>query len=77
MLGFSPDGAIAIQNSQFGLVPDNFIMDDVQCTGAETDINDCDHLDEHNCGGHEGAGVICRVSPSDDDLKEELEENQR
>ena len=70
MLGFSSDGAIAITRSQFGLVSEDFIMDDVQCEGAETDINDCYHHDQHNCGPGEGAGVRCR----DDILKKELEE---
>ena len=71
MLGFSSDGAFATTQSQFGLVSRDFIMDDVQCKGAETDINDCD---KHNCGAGEGAGVRCRVKTFDDDLKEELEE---
>ena len=74
MLGFSSDGAFATTQSQFGLVSGDFIMDDVQCKGAETDINDCAHRDTHNCGAGEGAGVRCRVSPFDDDLKKELEE---
>ena len=74
MLGFSSDGAFATTLSQFGLVSGDFIMDDVQCKGAETDINDCYHRDQHNCGAGEGAGVRCRVSPFDDELKDELEE---
>ena len=74
MLGFSPDGAFATTQSQFGLNGDDFIMDDVQCKGAETNINDCYHSDKHNCGAGEGAGVRCRVSSFDDELKEELEE---
>merc|ERR1711983_114453 len=69
MLGFSSNGAIAISRSQFGHVSPDFIMDDVQCNGAERNIYDCHHNDEHNCGPSEGAGVRCRVSPSDDDLK--------
>merc|ERR1711971_140108 len=74
MLGFSSDGAFATTQSQFGLVSGDFIMDDVQCKGAEKDLNDCYHRDKHNCGAGEGAGVRCRVSAFDDDLKEELEE---
>merc|ERR1712172_455531 len=74
MLGFSSDGAFATTQSQFGLVSGDFIMGDVQCKGAETDLNDCYHRDKHNCGAGEGAGVRCRVSAFDDDLKEELEE---
>ena len=74
MLGFSSDEADATTESRFGLVSGDFIMDDVQCEGVETDINDCFHHDHHNCGAGEGAGVRCRVSPFDDNLKEELEE---
>ena len=45
--------------SFFGDVSDNFAMDDVQCSGNEEYIWRCIHLTEHNCGGHEAAGVIC------------------
>ena len=79
MLGFSSDGAFATTQSQFGFVSGDFIMDDVQCKGAETDINDCYHRDQHNCGKGEGAGVRCRVSLFDlkDELEEIKEENER
>ena len=36
-------------------------MDDVQCTGSETDIMDCPHNPSHNCGSSEGAGVRCGI----------------
>jgi len=68
MLGFSTDGAIATTRSQFGRVSRDFIMDDVKCQGSETDINDCNHRDTHNCGRSEGAGVRCRMSAGDDNF---------
>merc|ERR1711909_90776 len=40
-------------------VSDNFAMDNVQCNGTEEYIWRCPHETEDNCGGHEGAGVIC------------------
>merc|ERR1719500_1868876 len=49
--------------SFFGDVSDNFAMDNVQCTGDEEYIWGCIHLTEHNCGGHEAAGVICSNEP--------------
>ena len=74
MLGFSSDGAFATTQSQFGLVSKDFIMNEVQCKGAERDIDECYHRDKHNCDTEEGAGVRCGVSPLHDDLREELKE---
>ena len=34
-------------------------MDDVQCSGSENNLQDCPHSPNHNCGGGEGAGVVC------------------
>ena len=34
-------------------------MDDVSCTGNETNITACHHNTEDNCDSGEGAGVIC------------------
>merc|ERR1711915_1094906 len=39
-------------------------MDDVQCGGDETNIFACVYASQHNCGGHEGAGVRCERTPS-------------
>ena len=35
------------------------MIDDVQCGGTERNLRDCDYLTRHNCGGGEGAGVVC------------------
>ena len=55
MMGFT--GAESI--SSYLTVPDDFIMDNVDCDGSENNINDCYHLDVDNCGTSEGAGVSC------------------
>ena len=43
----------------YGSVLADFIMDNVECTGSESNILQCTHLTNHNCGSSEGAGVIC------------------
>jgi len=62
MIGFW--SGVAVSNSAFGQVDDDFIMDDVQCGGDETNIFACIYASQHNCGGHEGAGVRCERKPS-------------
>ena len=43
--------------------PDNlettFFMDDVECTGEESSLMDCNHLEESNCILPEVAEVVC------------------
>ena len=58
MLGYR-DGTSTIK-SRFGNAPSgNFGMDDVKCTGSETDIRDCSHKTYDDCGAEEAAGAIC------------------
>ena len=47
------------ERSYFGSVSPDFAFDDVQCRGDEAYIWRCPHDTSHNCGSHEGAGVIC------------------
>ena len=61
MLGYNSNGAIAKSGSTYGSVPTNFVMDDVHCIGTEETLEDCNYSPTHNCGRHEGAGVICRI----------------
>ena len=57
MLGYTSGNSTMY--SRFGSVPTNFSMDDVNCVGTEASLLDCTHITNHNCGSHEGAGVIC------------------
>ena len=45
--------------SEFGDVPNNFIIDNVQCGGSENALLGCKYSKYHNCGVKEGAGVVC------------------
>ncbi|XP_071495979.1 uncharacterized protein, partial [Diadema antillarum] len=70
MLGY-PEAESASGSASFGQGEGRIILDDVECTGNETNILDCQHreLFRHNCGHSEDAGVTCSptgppVSPS-------------
>ena len=56
-LGFNLD--YIISDSEFGKVPDSFIMDDVDCGGSEKILWDCRYNKHDNCGSGEGAGIVC------------------
>jgi len=56
------ENGIAKHYSHFGTVPDDFIMDDLACSGSEQTLFDCTYTSSDNCGGHEGAGVICTTA---------------
>jgi len=47
------------ERSYFGSVSSDFAFDEVQCRGDEAFIWRCPHQTDHDCGSHEGAGVIC------------------
>jgi hypothetical protein len=57
MLGFSSFNFTT--KSQFGIVPKEFGMDNVKCSGFESDIRDCPHDTTDDCSADEGAGMIC------------------
>ena len=63
-LGYDDIIDVTIQ-STYGTVSSVFIMDNVECTGSETDILQCPHLSTDNCGSGDGAGVICAGIISD------------
>ena len=48
------------RESAFGQVTNDFAMDNVECNGNETSIQECTYLPEDNCGPGEGAGVVCK-----------------
>ena len=60
MLGFS--GGQPLQGSYFTSAGDNFVMDDVVCSGSELSLTDCQFSSAHNCHEWEAAGVKCRRS---------------
>ena len=50
--------------SSFGWDSDyDFVMDDVACSGSESNLQACSYLSTHNCGSTEGAGVVCAPVP--------------
>ena len=58
-LGFS-EGATSVKCCSFyGAVPVTFSYDEVGCVGTETTLDACPHLNTHDCGANEGAGVVC------------------
>ena len=59
MLGISALYPKATTKSFHGSRRDNFIMDEVKCIGTEETLEDCPHETKDDCGGTEGAGVIC------------------
>ena len=44
---------------RYGDVPNDFGMDDLNCTGKELNIRKCPHHKCDDCGSKEGAGVVC------------------
>ena len=63
ILGF--DGASEAPGSaRFGQGSGTIWLDDVMCSGEETDLADCPHrgFGTHNCGHSEDAGAVCFIT---------------
>ena len=44
---------------RFGQVSSDFRMDNVRCSGTESNIFECPLSRTVDCGGNQGAGVVC------------------
>ncbi|XP_033643912.1 uncharacterized protein LOC117303722 isoform X2 [Asterias rubens] len=60
-IGFTRGAVTATVVGEFGVGEGNIIMDDVECEGTETSLEDCPFggFGMHNCVPKESAGVVC------------------
>ena len=55
----------ARMGAYFGQGSGDIVLDDVACTGLETNIRECSASTSHNCVHHEDAGVVCSGNDGD------------
>ena len=60
ILGFRRAADFSVGNTHPNYTS-NFSLDDVQCTGNETNILDCDHTTVHDCSYYEHIFLTCAV----------------
>ena len=63
ILGFRRAANFEVSASHPNATSD-FSIDDVQCTGNETNILDCPHSNVHNCAFYEHILLTCAVGKS-------------
>ena len=56
-----PLGAVAVRRAFFGMGRSDqiILMDDVSCSGEESTLLNCSHVQTSDCDHSEDAGVIC------------------
>ena len=55
-------GGVATHMSTFGMGIGTYILDDVNCTGNESNVFDCQYPKSTHCEvGREEAGVLCGI----------------
>ena len=60
------------KESAYGTVSSNFAADNVGCVGSEEHLANCSYSSQDDCGGSEGAGVVCDTRTSQE-IQEEQE----
>lgn len=55
-------GAVAVKGGYYGNGVGLILLDEVKCTGDESDLFKCDHngIGKSNCFHHQDAAVICK-----------------
>jgi hypothetical protein len=51
--------------SAYGPVPNVFAFDNLNCSGNETNLKSCPHLNVDDCNSFEGAGVVCSTETAE------------
>ena len=62
MISFYLKGSLAILNGFFGSGAGPILLDDVKCTGNESELIECfsvQYLGQHDCKKGDVAGVMC------------------
>ena len=73
-LGFSSQGAIEHRNAAFGEGTGIILLDDIRCTGLESEIFNCVHasITITNCRHHQDAGATCSAGMDANQSKQSL-----
>ena len=53
-------GPLGVGGELFGAGRDPILLDNVECTGTESNLTECTHDTDHDCGHSEDVGVLCR-----------------